>query len=269
VGLPSTAHAPRRVAALIANNADSQARFVGLRTALAAAHVKAIRFPAGGSQLETHLRSVLPAKSWLAIYADGDFNQLTTAMRVVGASTAHTVNPTPFIVSQRLASERFVIDSGDLGIEGQVRAITDADPTSTDADLYSQLVPQVVGELATVPGLSGFVAGQALAYGLIAGDSPTAISDRLRAPGVFSKIATSPWDDRNPAEGTLIFRMVLAQFLPDNLIPSGGGAPSEPYEGTFFVDGAWEPASPEFFSPLPINLTGAKPGKAKSQGSGG
>jgi len=258
VGLPSTSQAPRRVAALIAGDADSEARFVGLRTALAGAHIKAVRFPAGGPGLEARLRSVLPASSWLAIYADGNFNQLTSAMRAVGAATAHTVNPTPFIVSQRLASERFVIDSGDLGVEGQVRAITDVDPTSTDAGLYAELVPQIVGELATVPGLSGFVAGQALAYGLIGGDSPSAISSRLRAPGVFSKIATSPWDDRDPAEGTLIFRMVLAQFLPDNLIPAGGGAPSEPYEGNFFVDGAWEPASPELFSPLPINLTGAK-----------
>jgi hypothetical protein len=156
-----------------------------------------------------------------------------------------------------LASERFVIASGDLGIEGQVRAVTDVDPTSTDASLYAQLVPQVVGELATVPGLSGFVAGQALAYGLRHGDSAASISDRLRNPGVFSTIATSPWDNRDPAAGTLIFRMVLAQFLPDNLIPTGGGSPGEPYEGQFFQDGAWEPATSELFSPLHINLTGS------------
>lgn len=269
VGLPSMSHVPRRVAALIAGNADSRARFVGLRAALATAHIQAVRFPAGGPRLDANLRSALPAASWLGIYADGSFNELTAAMRVVGARTVRTVNPAPFIVSQRLASERFVIDSGTLGVEGQVRAITDVDPTSTGAALYSELAPQVVGEHGTVPGLSGFVAGQALAYGLIAGDSPTAISSRLRAPGVFSKIATSPWDDRNPAQGTLIFRTVLAQFLPDNLIPSGGGAPSEPYDGRFFVNGAWEPASPEFFSPLPINLTGAKPGSSKSGGSTG
>ena len=52
--------------------------------------------------------------------------------------------------------------------------------------------------------------------------------------------------------------MVLAQFLPDNLIPTGGGSPGEPYEGQFFTDGAWEPATNQLFSPLPINLTGAK-----------
>jgi hypothetical protein len=130
-------------------------------------------------------------------------------------------------------------------------------------------VPKIVGELATVPGLSGFVAGQALAYGLIGGDSPSEMANRLRAPGVFSKIATSPWDDRDPAVGTLIFRVVLAEFLPDNLIPSSGagGAASEPYEGQFFTDGAWEPASPELFSPLPINLGGGKTGTTKTKGS--
>jgi hypothetical protein len=63
--------------------------------------------------------------------------------------------------------------------------------------------------------------------------------------------------------------MVLAQFLPDNLIPSGNGAPSEPYSGNFFVNGAWEPASPELFSPLPINLTGSKAGSAKPGVAGG
>jgi methionine-rich copper-binding protein CopC/putative copper export protein len=260
VGLPSTPRASHRVAALIAHNADSERRLAGLEAALAPAHLTVDRFPAGGAGLQSRLRSLLPASSWLGIYADGGFSQLTAAMRVVGAKTARTVNPTPIVVSQRLASERFVIDSGNLGVEGQVRAITDVDPTSTDAPLYAELVPQVVGELATVPGLSGFVAGQALAYGLIGGDSASAISKRLREPGVFSKIATSPWSDRNPAAGTLIFRMVLAQFLPGNLIPAGGGAPSEPYAGQFFVNGAWEPASPELFSPLPINLTGSKTG---------
>jgi methionine-rich copper-binding protein CopC/putative copper export protein len=269
VGLPSTPHAPHRLAALIANNADSKERLAGLEAALAPAHVKVYAYPAGGPGLEGRLRSVLPAQSWLAIYADGNFGQLTAAMRTVGAQTAHTINPAPIIVSQRLASERFVIDSGDLGVEGQVRAITDADPTSNDANLYAELAPQIVGERATVPGLSGFVAGQALAYGLIGGDSPSQMANRLRAPGVFSKIATSPWDDKDPALGTLIFRMLLAQFLPENLIPAGGGggAASEPYGGQFFVNGAWEPASPELFSPLPINLTGSKTGSSKPKGS--
>jgi copper transport protein len=269
VGLPSTPHAPHRVGALIANNADSKERLAGLKAALAVGHVTVHAYPAGGPGLEARLKSLLPAGSWLALYLDGNFNQLTAALRTVGSQTAHTINPTPIIVSQRLASERFVIDSGDLGVEGQVRAVTDVDPTSNDADLYAELVPQIVGELATVPGLSGFVAGQALAYGLIGGDSPSEMANRLRAPGVFSKIATSPWDDRDPAVGTLIFRVVLAEFLPDNLIPSSGagGAASEPYEGQFFTDGAWEPASPELFSPLPINLGGGKTGTTKTKGS--
>ncbi len=257
VGLKSTPNPPHRIAAIIADNPDSQSRLAGLRAALGPYDVAVDEIPADQVQA-SELRSLLPASRWLGIYADGNFNQLTGAMRVAGAETAHTVDPTPIIVSQRLASERFVIDSGDLGDEGQVRAITDVDPTSNDASLYAELVPQVVGEQATVPGLSGFVAGQALAYGLVHGDSPSAIVERLRDPGVFSTIATSPWDNRDPADGTLIFRMVLAQFLPDNLIPTGGGSPGEPYEGQFFTDGAWEPATNELFSPLPIDLTGAK-----------
>jgi hypothetical protein len=104
---------------------------------------------------------------------------------------------------------------------------------------------------------------------MVNGDSVAQIAARLKAPGVFSTIATSPWDSRDPAEGTLIFRALLAQFLPDNLIPAGNGAPSEPYEGQFFQDGAWEPASPELFSPLPINLIGKQSGHAPIQNPAG
>jgi ABC-type branched-subunit amino acid transport system substrate-binding protein len=269
VGLKSAPHLKRRIAALIADNPDSHSRLAGLRAALAPYHVAIHEESAQGPGLVGRLRSLLPASEWLGIYVDGNFNTLTGALRVAGAETSRSVNPTPIIVSQRLASERFVVDSGDLGVEGQVRAVTDVDPSSSDASLYAQLVPQVVGELATVPGLSGFVAGQALAYGLIHGDSPSAIAGRLRSPGVFSTIATSPWDNRDPAEGTLIFRMVLAEFLPDNLIPTGGGSPGEPYEGQFFEDGAWEPATPELFSPLHINLTGSASSSATPSSANG
>ncbi|HWF56011.1 MAG TPA: hypothetical protein VG223_15340, partial [Solirubrobacteraceae bacterium] len=80
-------------------------------------------------------------------------------------------------------------------------------------------------------------------------------------------IATSPWDNQDPADGTLIFRVILAQFLPDNLVPAVGGAASEPYEGQWFEDGAWEPASPELFSPLPINLTGGAKSSESATGT--
>jgi ABC-type branched-subunit amino acid transport system substrate-binding protein len=269
VGLPSSPHAPRRVAALIGTDPNSAQRLAGLRAALTAFGVATVVFPAHGPGLSARLKSLLPASESLGIYADGSFSELTAALRVAGAQTANTINPTPIIVSQNLASERFVIDSGDLGDEGQIRAITDVDPTSNDASLYAELVPQVVGELATVPGLSGFVSGQALAYGMVSGGSVSEIAARLRRPGVFSTIATSPWDSADPADGTLIFRALLAQFLPDNLIPSGNGAPSEPYEGQFFQNGAWEPASPELFSPLAINLAGRTGSTSTPEGTYG
>ncbi|MEA2198462.1 MAG: copper transport protein, partial [Solirubrobacteraceae bacterium] len=264
VGVPSSPNVPHRVGALIADNPASRQRLAGLEAALRHYGVAVVAYPGDGPGIETRLEALIPASRWLGIYADAGFHQLTAALRVVGARTARKVNPTPIIVSQRLASERFVVQSGDLGVEGQVRAVTDVDPTTNDASLYAELVSQVVGEQPTVPGLSGFVAGQALAYGMVHGDSPSQIDARLRDPGVFSRIATSPWSNRDPADGTLIFRMVLAQFLPDNLIPSGGGAPSEPYEGQFFQNGAWEPASPELFSPL--NLPVAR-GATSSSGT--
>lgn len=250
IGLPSTANAPHRVGALMEDSPASQQRLAGLEAALRHYKISVDAFTGDGPGLAAHLQQMLPASQYLGIFADDSYDALTAAMRVVGARTSQTINPTPIIVSQRLASERFVIQSGDLGAEGQVRAITDVDPTTDGGSLYAELVSQVVGEQATVPGLSGFVAGQALAYGLVHGDSVSQIAARLRDPGVFSKIATSPWSNRDPADGTLIFRMLLAEFLPDNLIPAGNGAPSEPYEGQFFEDGAWEPASPELFSTL-------------------
>jgi copper transport protein len=264
VGLPSIPNAPRRVGALIADNPASRQRLAGLEAALRHYGIAVDAYPGYGAQLEARLQLLLPASRWLGIYADAGFDQLTAAMRAVGARTAQTINPTPIIVSQRLASESFVVQSGPLGVEGQVRVVSDVDPTTNGGSLYAELVSQVVGEQATVPGLSGFVAGQALAYGLVHGDTRAQIAARLRDPGVFSRIATSPWSNRDPADGTLIFRMLLAEFLPDNLIPSGNGAPSEPYEGQFFEDGAWEPASPELFSPL--NLPVAR-GATSSSGT--
>ncbi len=266
IGVPSDPSAARQVAALVTDDLAARERLEGLEAGVRPYHVTVHVFPGDGPGLAARLRDALPATKWLGIWADAPFNQLTAAMRTVGAETSKTINPAPIIVPQRLATERFVIDSGELGIEGQVRAVTDVDPTASDASLYAELVPQVVGELATVPGLGGFVAGQALAYGMVHGDSPAEIVRRLRRPGIFSRIATSPWDDADPADGTLIFRVILAQFLPDNLIPTGGGDPGEPYEGQFFEDGAWEPASPELFSPLDINLTGGSAGSESAQG---
>ncbi len=269
IGVPDSPGAPKRVAALVGTDPNAAQRLDGLRVALQRYGISLHLFPATGAGLAAKLENLLPASEWLGIYADGNFNELTAAMRVAGNQTSNKVNPTPIIVPQTLATERFVIDSGYLGAEGQVRAISDVDPTSNDAYLYAELVPQVVGELATTPGLSGFVAGQALAYGMVKGDSAASIAGRLQRPGVFSTIATSPWGSNDPADGTLIFRALLAEFLPDNLIPSTNGGASEPYEGDFFEDGAWEPASPELFSPLPINLTGKDGVDSKSDGTYG
>jgi putative copper export protein/ABC-type branched-subunit amino acid transport system substrate-binding protein len=266
IGIPSDGGAKHRLAAFMGDTADSRERLAGLEAGLKPYGISVRVFNGDGGDLVSELESVLPAAQWIGIYADGSFDALTSALRTVGNQTANSVNPTPIIVSQRLATERFVIDSGLLGAEGQIRAVTDVDPTSNDAPLYAELVNQVVGELATTPGLAGFVAGQALAYGLVDGSSVSDIAKRLQAPGVFSKIATSPWDSRNPAAGTLIFRVILAEFLSDNLIPEGTGAASEPYEGQWFEDGAWEPATPELFSPLNINLTGDAKGSENSAG---
>jgi methionine-rich copper-binding protein CopC/putative copper export protein/ABC-type branched-subunit amino acid transport system substrate-binding protein len=255
IGLPSTPKStPRRVAAFIGTSPTSQQRLAGLKAELARYGVAVKVFPAEGPQLVPNLLATLPASQWLGMYMDGEFDTLSAALRQVGNETYDKVNPTPIIVSAPLSSERFVIDSGLLGAQGQIRAISDVDPTSNDASLYATLVPQVVGELATIPGLEGFVAGQALAYGLVHGTSVSAIDARLENPGVFSTIATSPWSNKDPASGTVIFKMLLAQFLTDNLIPTASNSPGEPYEGQFFDDGAWEPAASEFFSPLHINL---------------
>jgi hypothetical protein len=125
------------------------------------------------------------------------------------------------------------------------------------AQAYVTLAPQVVGELPTLPGLSGFVAGQALAYGMADGISPATIASRLQAPGIFSRAAISPWSDQNPATGTLMFQVFLPVFLTDNLIPApsatDGGSPGEVYTGEFFANGDWQGLG-HVFTPLPVNL---------------
>jgi methionine-rich copper-binding protein CopC/putative copper export protein/ABC-type branched-subunit amino acid transport system substrate-binding protein len=259
VGAPSEPKAPRRVAAFVGNTAGGAQRLAGLRAALEHYHVALRVYPASGPKLIQNLTSVLPQLRWLGIYADGNFNTLTTALRTIGNDFKEKFEPSPIIVPQSLASESFIIDSGLLGAQGQIRVVSDVDPTANDAQLYAELVPQVVGELATVPGLEGFVSGQALAHGLIKGGSVSEVSAQLRSPGVFSTIATSPWDPSDPASGTLIFRVLLAEFLTDNLIPSVNGGPAEPYEGDFFTDGSWEQATPELFSPLKLGAAADSP----------
>ncbi len=255
IGLPSVPKAtPRRVAALVSSSPDSQQRLEGLEQGLARYGIKVQTFPSAGPGLVPLLRRLMPASEWLGIYLDGPFNQLAAALRTVGPEIQGKVNPTAILTSSALASERFIEAAGDLGREGQVRSIADVDPTSAGAQEYVTLAPQIVGELPSIPGLSGFVAGQALAYGMVDGGSADSITARLREPGVFSRAAISPWSDRDPAAGTLIFRVFLPSFLTDNLVPVGPGLPGETAEGQFFPDGDWEQGATTPFSPLSINV---------------
>jgi ABC-type branched-subunit amino acid transport system substrate-binding protein len=254
IGLPSVpATTPHRVAALLDSDPNSQERLRGLRQGLAKYGVNVQTFSAAEPGLIGRLRGLLPENRWLGIYLDGQFTPLAKALRDLGRTTPRSVQPTAILTSSRLGSERFVIDSGILGSEGQIRSIADVDPTSTAANTYVTLSRQIVGDLPTLSGLSGFVAGQALAYGLVDGTSPASIAARLRDPGIFSQAATSPWSSRNPADGTVMFRVFLPVFLTDNLIPVGNGSPGEPVDGQFFANGNWEPGAPTLFTPLPIN----------------
>jgi copper transport protein len=249
---------PRVVAALVENNPASQERLQGLKTALAQYGVRVKTYPPAGPGLVPLIRRLLPATASLAIYMDGQFGPLTNALRIVGNETEDKLNPTAILPSSRLASEEFIEASGDLGREGQIRFLTDVDPTSDGAQTYAMLASQVVGELPSLPGLSGFVSGQALAYGLVGGTSPAAISARLREPAVFSQAAVSPWDARDPSAGTQMFRVFEPSFLTDNLVPVGNGDGGEVDDGQFFPDGEWEPGATSVFTPLHINL-GAAP----------
>jgi ABC-type branched-subunit amino acid transport system substrate-binding protein len=265
IGLPVVpTSTPRRVAAFVTSDPESQARLKGLENALEPAGVQVVGYNANGPNLIPDLRNALPETSWLGVYMDGPEKVLSNAVRAVGHNLSPTVIPTAITVSQRLATERFVDESGDLGAEGQIHAITDVDPTSTGAQTYVSLAPQVVGETPTMEGLSGFVAGQALAYGMINGISPQSIESRLYEPGIFSKAAISPWSDRDPSSGTVIFRVFLPLFLTDNLIPlpssTNGGAPGEVAVGQFWANGDWQGGATRVFTPLPINIpTGPAP----------
>jgi hypothetical protein len=256
LGLPAApSGTPRRVAALVSNAPDSRQRLFGLKQGLARYGISVQTFSPSGPGLVARLRRLIPANQWLGIYLDGQFNPLASALRTLGPEIQGKVNPTAILTSSRLASERFVEASGELGREGQIRAITDVDPTSNGAQAYATLTPQIVGELPTLTGLSGFVAGQALAYGMTKGSGDTSISSRLREPSVFSRAATSPWSGSNPSSGTLMFRVFLPSFLTDNLIPTGGGSPGEVNDGQFFPDGDWEAGASSVFTPLHLKST--------------
>jgi methionine-rich copper-binding protein CopC/putative copper export protein/ABC-type branched-subunit amino acid transport system substrate-binding protein len=264
IGLPFVAAStPRRVLAFVRPTADSQQRLAGLKAALAPSGVSVSSDPASGPALERRLLHAIPSSSSLGIYLDGSFWPLADALARVGQQLPASEEPTAVLTSQRLASEQFVVDSGELGALGAIHVVSDVDPASLGAQTYTTLASQVVGEQPTMPGLSGFVAGQALAYGLAHGSSAQAIAARLREPAVFSRAALSPWSARAPWTGTLIFQVFSPIFLTANLLPTptkaNGGAPGEVESGQFFADGDWEPGSGTAFSPLPLNLTPKAP----------
>jgi ABC-type branched-subunit amino acid transport system substrate-binding protein len=254
VGLPSVSRAtPRRVAAVVSPSIPGdQERVAGLRDALRQFGISLQEFPAAGPGLAARLERLMPANRWLGVYLDGPFGPLAGALRQIGPGLVSRVNPTAILTSSRLAGEEFVEASGDLGREGQIRSVSDVDPTTPAAQTYTNLILQLVGELPSLPGLSGFTAGQALAYGLIGGTDPRTIAARLRAPAVFSRAAIGPWSDRDPAAGTLMFRVLLPSFLTQNLIPVTPGMPGEVTDGQFFPDGDWEQGADSVFTPLPI-----------------
>jgi hypothetical protein len=208
------------------------------------------------------LSQVLDRANSAAVVIDGDPQLLATRLRALGADRLDF--PTaPVFTASAIFSEDMVRRSGAIGRIGALQGATEVAPDSTIAETYSGAVPALYpGELPSLEGLRGYVAGLALGYGVDDGIDPDTIVSRLIRPAPFADALLAPWRSDARSAGSPRFEFLKASFLPPTLIPASAGG--EAQTGTYFTDGTWSrtnadtlgPPLDEPVSPLPPADTG-------------
>jgi ABC-type branched-subunit amino acid transport system substrate-binding protein len=200
------------------------------------------------------LAAALDRANAAAVVIDGDPDKLAADLHDLG-STRLDFATAPVIADSSVFSENLVRSSGAIGRIGALQGATEVAPDSTIAETYSRAVPALYpGELPTLDGLRGYVAGLALSEGLADGIEPDSVVARLVQPAPFADALLAPWRSDAPAAGSPRFEFLKASFLPPTLIPASAGGESQ--TGSYFTDGTWsrtnaDTLGPPFEQPVP------------------
>ncbi|MDX6582778.1 MAG: copper transport protein, partial [Solirubrobacterales bacterium] len=227
----------------------------GLRAGLADTELKLEPIPERAiSSGPGPLAATLDRSAAAAVVLDGDPDRLASDLRGLGAERLDFATA-PVIADSSVFSEQLVRRSGAIGRIGALQGATEVAPDSAIAATYARAVPALYpGELPTLDGLRGYVAGLALADGLADGVEPDSVIARLVQPAPFADALLAPWRSDAPAAGSSRFEFLKANFLPPTLIPTSAGGESQ--SGDYFTDGTWsrvnaDPLGPPFEQPVP------------------
>jgi methionine-rich copper-binding protein CopC/putative copper export protein/ABC-type branched-subunit amino acid transport system substrate-binding protein len=160
------------------------------------------------------------------------------AIARLGAARGTDITPAPLLFSERVLSETLVLSAGALGQIGAVQGISEVATNTADAELYKAAVPLLFrGDIASLDGLRGYVAGLALIDAVRSGTDARSIVAGLRNPRVFSNALLAPWSPSEPGAGSPNAVALQPQFLSPTLVPSAIGGESKDTE--YFPRGDW------------------------------
>jgi hypothetical protein len=186
------------------------------------------------------LARVLDRRRTTALILDGPAAGGADARAVarLGAARGTDITPAPLLLSERVLSEPLVLSAGGLGRIGAVQGVSEVSTNTADAELYKAAVPLLFrGDMASVDGLRGYVAGLALIDALRSGTGARSIAANLRAPRVFSNALLAPWSPSEPGAGSPNAVALQPQFLAPTLVPSSAGGEAKDTE--YFPQGSW------------------------------
>lgn len=244
----------RTVRAALGDDVQSRRLLAGLRTGLRTSAVLrgapvapgpaprlVVLAPGALARLsDDALERVVDLRRTTALVVDGPAAGGADARAIarLGAARGADITPAPLLFSERVLSETLVLSAGALGRIGAVQGISEVATNTADAELYKAAVPLLFrGDIASLDGLRGYVAGLALIDAVRSGTDARSIVANLRDPRVFSNALLAPWSPSEPGAGSPNAVALQPQFLAPTLVPSTLGGESKDSE--YFPQGDW------------------------------
>ncbi len=244
----------RTVRAALAGDLQSRRLLAGLRAGLRPSSAvrdapvapgpapKVVRLAPGSlaKLSDAALTRVIDLRHTTALVVDGPRAGGADAQAIarLGAARGADMTPAPLLFSERVLSETLVRSAGALGRIGAVQGVSEVATNTPDAELYKAAVPLLFrGEIASLDGLRGYVAGLALRDALRSGIDADAIRANLHDPRVFTNALLAPWSAREPGAGSPSAVALQPQFLSPTLVPSSIGGEAKDTE--YFPQGSW------------------------------
>ncbi|MDP2709686.1 MAG: ABC transporter substrate-binding protein [Solirubrobacteraceae bacterium] len=186
------------------------------------------------------LEQLLDRRRTTALIVDGPGADGADARAIarLGVARGARLAPAPLLFSERVLSETYVLSAGALGRLGAIQGVSEVATNTADAELYKSAVPLLFrGEIASLDGLRGYVAGLALRDALRSGTSADTIVEHLREPRVFTNALLAPWSPSRPGAGSPFAVALQPQFLSPTLVPTAFGGQAKDTE--YFPQGGW------------------------------